>query len=208
MSRKLAKGCLLLFVLFCRAAIAQDVPKQQVSYESMVERVKGGDKTVDFRQLRLAYMDSTTYSNAPDTDPQKKAMMAALNSKDFAGAIKDADIVLASNFVDMDAHFVEYIAYREQNAPDKAEFHKFVFQALVKSITDSGDGKTPETAFQVILVHEEYVLLRFMGFGMPGEQSLFKKNSHSYDEMKCEDPKSGKPVTFYFNVDIPIKHGI
>jgi hypothetical protein len=205
---KFAKGCLLLVVLLCRTAIAQDTPKPQVSYERLVERVKGGDQTVDFRQLRLAYMDSTTYSHGQDAEPQKKAMMAALNSKDFRGAIRNADIVLTSSYVDMDAHFAEYIANRELSATDKAEFHKFVFQALLKSITDSGDGKTPETAFQVIQVHEEYVLLRFMGIGLPESQSLLHKNGHSYDEIKFKDPKSGQAVTLYFNVDIPAKHGL
>ena len=200
-------GLLLIFPL-CRVATPQDTPKQKLTYEEMVEHVKGGDQTIDFRQLRFAYMDSITYSNGPDTEPQKKAMMAALNSKDFSGAIKNADVVLASDFVDMDAHFAEYIAYRELNATDKADFHKFVLQALLKSITDFGDGKTPETAFQVIQVHEEYVLLRFMGVGLPESQSLLRKNGHAYDEIKFKDPKSGQPATLYFNVDIPAKHGL
>jgi hypothetical protein len=200
--------CLPLLFLLCQAASAQDATKQQLTYENMVERVRGGDQTIDFRQLRLAYMDSKSYSYGPDTEPQKKAMTAALNSKDFHGAIRNADAVLASHYVDMDAHFTEYIANRELNDTDKADFHKFVLQGLLKSITDFGDGKTPETAFQVIQVHEEYVLLRFMGVGLPESQSLLHKNGHSYDEIKFKDPKSGQSVTLYFNVDIPAKHGL
>jgi hypothetical protein len=153
-------------------------------------------------------MDSPAYNNGPDIEPPRKAMTAALNSKDFKGAIENADVVLASDFVDMDAHFIEYIANRELNVTDKANFHKFVLQSLLKSITESGDGKTPETAFQVIQVHEEYVLLRFMGVGLPESQSLLKKNGHSYDEIKFKDPKSGQLMTIYFNVDIPAKHGL
>jgi hypothetical protein len=205
---KFVSASLLLIFFLCRAAFAQETPKAKLTYEDMVERAKGGDQTIDFRQLRLAYMDSKTYSKGPDTETQKKAMMAALNSKDFPGAIKNADVVLASNYVDMDAHFAKYIANRELNATDRADFHKFVLQALMKSITDFGDGKTPETAFQVIQVHEEYVLLRFMGVGLPESQSLLHKNGHSYDEIKFKDPKSGQSVTLYFNVDIPAKHGL
>lgn len=208
MRTKFVSGSLLLAFLICWAASAQDTPKQKLSYEEMVERVKGGDQTIDFRQLRFAYMDSKSYSHSPDTEPQKKAMTTALNSKDFQGAIKNADVVLASNYVDMDAHFVEYVANRELNLSDKADLHKFVLQALLKSITDFGDGKTPETAFQVIQVHEEYVLLRFMGVGLPESQSLLHKNGHSFDEVKFKDPKSGEPITLYFNVDIPTKHGL
>jgi hypothetical protein len=197
-------SCFLIAIAWWASAAAK---KASGDYDRLVERVKGGDKTVDFRELRLAYADSPAYDSGPDTDPQKKAMWAALNSKDFVTVIKNADTVLASDYVDMDAHFAEYVAHRELNETDLATFHKFVFDGLLKSITDSGDGKTPETAYQVIEVHEEYVLLRFMGAGLP-DQSLLHKNGHSYDEMKYEDPTSKQEVTIYFNVDIPAKHGL
>lgn len=135
-------------------------------------------------------------------------MMASLNSKDFTTAIKNADIVLASKYVDMDAHYVAYVAHRELKDTQQAEIHKFILQELLESITASGDGKTPETAFQVIEVHEEYVLLRFMGIGLPESQALLHKNGHSFDEIKFKDPASKQEVTMYFNVDIPTKHGV
>jgi hypothetical protein len=207
MNRRSAALCFVV-ITACLTLGAQQAPPSKSSYEALVERVKGGDKTVDFRQLRLAYVDSPNFSRGPDTDPQKKAMMTSLNKHDFADAIKNADIVLAANYVDMDAHFAEYVAQRESKNQEQAEFHKFVFQGLLKSITDSGDGKTPETAYQVIAVHEEYVLLRSMGVGFPESQSLMQKNGHSYDALKFEDPAAKQKVTLYFNVDIPIKHGL
>jgi hypothetical protein len=200
--------CALLLLAGIQTAFADDEPKDKSSYEALVERAKSGDKTVDFKELRLQYAASPGFHHGPDTDSQKKAMMAALNSKDFTGALKNADVVLASDYVDMDAHFVEYIANRELKAVDQAGLHKFVLQGLLKSVTDSGDGKTPETAFQVIEVHEEYVVLRFMGVGMPWSQSLLRKNDHSYDLIKFEDPASKQEITVYFNVDIPVKHGL
>ena len=196
-------GCFLIVIVCWASAAAK---KASGDYEKLVERVKSGDKTVDFREIRLAYANSPSFNRGPDTDPQKKAMWAALNSKDFATAIKNADAVLNSDFVDMGAHFAEYVAHRELNEADLADFHKFVFDGLLKSITDSGDGKTPETAMQVIEVHEEYVLLRHLGVGLPGSQSLLHKDGHSYDEIKYLDPDSKQEVTIYFNVDIPFKH--
>jgi hypothetical protein len=140
-----------------------------------------------------------------DTDTQKKAMMAALNSKNYADALKNADIVLAADYVDMDAHFVEYIAHRELKNAEQAEFHKFILQGLLDSITHPGDGKNFETAYQVIQVHEEYVVLRFMGL-MPSKQSMAEKNGHSYDVMETLNPESNEKVTLYFNIDIEEKH--
>lgn len=198
----------LLGIVSCVVIAAQVKPNVDATYDAMVDRAKSGDKTVDFRAMRLAYADSPSYSSRPDTSEQKKKMTAALNGKDFPTAIMYADKILASDYVDMDAHFAAYIAHRELKEADTAERHKWILQGLLKSITGVGDGKTPETAYQVIEVHEEYVVLRFMGVGLPSSQALLQRNGHSYDEIKFVDPESQKEVTVYFNVDIPIKHGL
>lgn len=200
--------CWILFAAVATIAVGDDKVPAGKLYEALVARVKSSDQTVDFRQMRLAFADSPNYSNGPDTTTQKTAMSAALNGKAFAKAIENAEVVLAANYVDMDAHFVEYIAHRESGALERADFHKFVLQQLLRSITTSGDGKTPESAYQVIDVHEEYVLMRFMHLGLPKSQSLLHKNGHAYDEVKVEDPESKQEKTLYFNVDIPAKHGL
>jgi hypothetical protein len=196
--------CLLLSSLCCFAADKGAT----ADYLALVERARNGDQTVDFRRLRLAYADSDAYDNAPDTQPQKKAMWAALQAKDFHGAIKNADVVLQADYADMDAHFVEFVAYREIKQTDLSDIHNFIFRGLLKSITDSGDGKTPETAFQVIAVHEEYVFLHSRGVGLPKQQSLVQSNGHSFDKIVFDDPDDGKETVLYFNVDIPMKHGL
>ena len=202
-----AAWAILITFCICMAASGQDKPQADNSYRSLVERIKSGDKTVDFRQMRLAYADSPDYSQGPDTTEKKKSMMEALRAKDFDGAVKNAEAVLAGDNVDMDAHYVDYVAYRELKDQEKADFHQFVLKGLLKSITDSGDGKSPKTAFQVIEVHEEYVLLHFMGIGLPKSQSLLQKDGHAYDEIKFDDPATKQEVVLFFNVDIPIKHG-
>ena len=155
-----------------------DTAHDKLSYEAMVEKAKADAKGVDFRALRLAYVDSKTRKDAKDLDPQKKEMKVAIQNKDFAKAISKADEILKSKFVDMDAHYAKYVAFREQGQPDQAEIEKTILQGLLQSITSSGDGKTPETAWQVIEVHEEYVVLQFSGL-MPTGQALVEKNGHS-----------------------------
>src|SRR5208282_2284878 len=144
----------LVFGLVATCGFCQEKSTAKPTYADLVAKVKAGDKTVDFKELRFAYADSR---GGPDTDTQKKAMTVALNSKNYADALKNADIVLAADYVDMDAHFVEYIAHRELKNEDQAGFHKFILQGLLDSITHPGDGKSFETAFQVIQVHEEHV---------------------------------------------------
>jgi hypothetical protein len=181
---------------------AQDKPSE---YAALLAQVKAGNTDIDYARLRLSWMDSPEYKQAKDTTKEEDGMGAALGQKNFAEALKDAEVVLASDYVNMDAHFVAYAANKELGATDKAEFHRTVFRGLVNSILHSGDGKSVSTAWVVINTHEEYVIFRVLGF-RPGDQSLMNKDGHSYDVMKVKSLEDGSEATFYFNVDIPMKH--
>ena len=181
------------------------VPGQPSEYASLLASLKAGNTAIDYTRLRLSYMDSPEYKAAKDTSKSEHAMFEELDKKDYPAALKDAEAVLESNYANIDAHYVALVANREMGATDKAEFHRTVFRGLINSIRSSGDGKSMKTAWVVINVHEEYVMLRVLGF-RPSQQSLVNKDGHSYDVMKVKNAEDGTEQTFYFNVDIPFKH--
>ena len=194
-------GILLMSALTCHG---QD-PKPASEYAGLRDRVKGGDLSVDFARLRISYIDSPEHHDAKDTDEQMKQMIQAINAHDFKKAIRNAEIVLENDYTDMDAHFGEFIAYREQGDSKASEFHRAVFDGLIQSILNSGDGKSKEKAYVVASVHEEYVVLRVLKL-QPGEQSLVSDQGHSYDLLEAKDPATGKTVELYFNVDVSMNH--
>jgi hypothetical protein len=202
MRRILVVLCLLAVAALHTAVAAPDQPSE---YATLLASLKAGKTDIDYARLRISYLDSPEYKAAKDTSDFEKAMTEALNKKDYPAALKDAEAVLASEYVNIDAHYVALVANREMGATDKAEFHRTVFRGLINSIYKSGDGKSMEKAWVVITVHEEYVILRVLGF-QPGEQSLMHKDGHSYDVMKVKKADDGTEQTFYFNVDIPFKH--
>lgn len=181
--------------------VAADKPSE---YATLLASLKAGNTGIDYARLRLSYMDSPEYKQAKDTTDAEKAMWTALEAKDYATALKNAEKVLASEYVNIDAHFVAFAANQQLGANDQAQFHRAIFRGLIDSIRNSGDGQSTKTAWVVITVHEEYVMLRVLGMS-PGSQSLLHQDGHSYDEMKVKD-KDGADHTFYFNVDIPFKH--
>jgi hypothetical protein len=183
---------------------AQDKPPE---YATLVAALKAGNTNIDYTRLRMSYVESPEHKKFVDMSNASKAMYDALQAKDYAGALKNAKTVLDSEYVNLDAHFVASIANHELGKTDKAEFHKTVFRGLIDSIRSSGDGKSPEKAWVVISVHEEYVVLRMMGF-VPSQQSLLHKDGHFYDEMKVKNPDTGEEATYYFNTDIPMKEGL
>jgi len=201
------RNILVIFGLLAVAALTPAVAAsdQPSEYATLLASLKAGNTAIDYTRLRLSYMDSPEYKAAKDVSKSEDSMSDALNKKDYPAALKDAEAVLDSDYVNIDAHYVALLANREMGAADKAEFHRAVFRGLINSILNSGDGLSMEKAWVVINVHEEYVILRVLGF-KPSQQSLVNQNGHSYDVMKVKKADDGTDQTFYFNVDIPFKH--
>jgi hypothetical protein len=177
-------------------------PKKLPDYQTLLKRVMSFDRTVDFKALRLSYAETTDYNPYGDDKAKKSEMFEALRNKDYDKAVSAAQAILEKKFVDIEAHFVSSIAFREMKNVERYNFHHFVASGLVDSILDSGDGKTPETAFIVIETGEEYTLLRMTGFEVV-RQSLIESNGHSYDKLEIKYRKTGELGVFFFNVDIP-----
>ena len=203
MLRKLSFVFLILN-LTCLCSPARGLSRQESkpTYESLLEKVKKSDPAADFTALRLAYADNPP-KDSEDTDSDtNKAMFSALRSKKYDQAAEHAQKILKGNFVDINAHYVLSVAYREKKDLEKEKFHRYVAEGLIKSILSSGDGKSQETAFVVISTAEEYVILRVLGLSI-GSQSLQSANGHHYDRLDAVDPKTKQKVTLYFNIDRP-----
>jgi hypothetical protein len=190
----------LMAAFYCSVLAAQSAPSE---YGKLLAELKSGNTQVDFARLRLSYVDSPQRKVAKDISGAQKAMFAAMQAKDYAKALKEAETVLAAEYVNIDAHMVASMAAKYTGADDKADFHRAVVTGLLDSIRHSGDGKTAKTAWVVISVDEEYSMLRAFSL-RPSGQALIHQDGHSYDEMKAKQ-QDGTEQTFYFNVDIPMK---
>ena len=182
--------------------VSQDQAKKDAAYEALLKRVKDGDRSVDFKELRMAYADSSRYSPYGGDSEAQKAMFAAMRASQWDEALKQSAKILEKNYVDINAHFGAFVANHEKGIADKADFHKFVVQGLINSITNSGDGKSTDKAFVVISTDEEYALLNYMGL-RPMGQALINGEGHSYDKLNAVDPKTNQSYEIYFNIDKP-----
>lgn len=205
MNAKRIAAVVVLMAAACTGQKPQGQEQKPSEYAALLARVQGGDLSVDFKKLRFSYMESPERRQGKDTSAEEKEMWALLNGKDYKKAIEKADVVLANEFVNLDGHFVEYRAYEGLQNDAQSGFHHSVFLGLLKSITDSGDGQSLDTAYVVISTHEEYVLLQIRGLN-PKTQDLVRDHGHSYDVLQAIDPETQKTVKLYFNVDIPFKH--
>lgn len=172
-------------------------------YQTLVRRVEAGDLTVDFRALRLACMKST------QCEPRAtKADLAAINRAEgdhqVARVVEIAERLIRQGFVNIEAHADCVKAYDAIHDAAKSKFHKDVTAALLRSILFSGDGKTMETAFEVISDREEYSTLAAKGLPYLGSGvslSAVEEGGHRYDRWEILDPKTGTTIVVFFNTD-------
>ncbi len=180
------------------------LPQNQApdKYQTLLARLKQGDMTVDFLELRRAYADSTEYTDGPAPD-QTEALISAFNKGDFNQAIEHAKKVLELHYLDIEAHQISFLAYREMHIQEEAEFHLRISLGLIKAFFQTGDGKSRETAWEMLSTHEEYVILHVLGL-KKDKQTLIQAGKHSFDELEASNPKTGQKVTLYFNIDKPL----
>jgi len=76
--------------------------------------------------------------------------------------------------------------------------HRRMADGLVKSITDSGDGKSPATAYVVISIPEEYMTMYYLKLKVKG-QALIHEGDKSYDVLEVEDA-TGTVQRVYFDI--------
>jgi len=171
------------------------------SYEDMLRKVKETDSGVSFREFRLAYADSSAYK--PSSNPEaRKSMFEALSAKEFAKAAELAEDILQDRFVDIYGHQVASVAYRELGDRAKAAVHGSIARELIRSIVESGDGNTPQTAMLLISEEEESVILQALELKIVA-QELIDVEGHTFDRVEAMDSGDGM-VTLYFNLDVPV----
>jgi hypothetical protein len=182
------------------------------AYHALVQRVKAGDLTVDFRELRLACLKASD-CQPRGTKKDLAEMNLAIQSGAPATVVEIAAKLVQQGFVNIEAHATLASVYPKLNEPAKAKFHLDVTTELVRSIFQSGDGKTRETAFQIICDREEYVMMGALGLPYFGYNNLvvpFEDGGHKYEKREVVDPKTMKPIrdpktgketVVFFNVD-------
>lgn len=148
-----------------------------------------------FRELRETYAKQQPGIIGWDSDDQRKKVIDLFDKKNPVPFLEPARTWLKKCPVDADMHFRLGLLLDQTGEFDEAIHHRFMFYGLLSSIADSGDGRSPKTAFKVISVGEEYMYLRYIG-AQPGKQSL--QGNCDVMEVTIE----GKPQTIYFDISV------
>jgi len=181
----------------------QSPAPEPTAYRRLVDRLVAADRTVDFTELRMAFTETPAYRGVMMAVYQP--LWRTLNARDFEGAVRLADRVLQLNYVEPNAHMVAARAHRELGHEEQAEFHTFVADGLLRSITSIGDGKTVETAYHVIDVSEEYALFRSLSLTLKTQSIVGPPvdGAPIVDRVVVVDGRANEERIIFFSVDNP-----
>ena len=192
----------IAFAFFTAPGNPQDNPS--ANYQTLLDRLKNGDVSVNFAELRVLSTqlpDYNPYRIMNELRDQEDQMWEAYKSGKYEEALQIGNSILDMNYLRVMTHYIFSEVYGKLGDTQKQKFHEDVFFGLVDSIIKSGDGKSPETAMTVIDVREEYDVLDVLGFEQDS-QSLVEKDGKRYDLIVAKNPETGETREFYFNVDL------
>lgn len=149
--------------------------------------------SVDFDRLRADFGARSDFAEICERDRPLHQLADLVIQKDWNTIVVTSEPWLQRCPVDIDAHLIRAVALKELKRPTESEHHMNWFRGLVDSVLTSGDGRTPQTAFLVISVAEEYSILRVLRVRPKRHMTL----SSGVDELVVEI--DGVAGTLYFS---------
>ena len=192
----------IVFLIFVDQGNAQDNPTNY--YQTLLDRLKNGDTSINFAELRVLYAQLPTYNPykiMQDLKEKEDQMWQEYKSGNYDKALEIGTSILEMNNLRIMTHYIFSEVYGKLGDTQKQKFHEDVFFGLVDSIIQSGDGKSPETAMTVIEIREEYDVLDVLCFEQES-QTLVEKDGKRFDFLVAKNSETGETRDFYFNIDL------
>jgi len=175
------------------------------TYKELLADARLNPDNADFTALRIAYAKSPLYNPyrgpAANLD-DRKSLNQALTDKDLPAALELVDRILEGAYLNAEMHALAASLHKDLYHSAEHAYHDAWFNGLMKSLLDSGNGLSFDSAITVISTDEEYVFLRIIG-ATPGSQALMHHDGHHFDVITARHPRTPEPMEFHFNIDIP-----
>ncbi len=135
-------------------------------YPNLMDRMVAGDTSLtdeDYRHLYFGYVFDSKYNSverpAEDEALKQYYQSEKLSENDYDAIIKLCTSAIASHpFGLRQMNFLAYV-YHLKGEPILSKQISDRFQRIIKTIIQSGNGKTCETGFHVINIGHEYVFM-------------------------------------------------
>lgn len=136
-------------------------------------------------------------------DSIEQTIREANFAKDFIRAYELADSLLQHYPTSIQAYFEKAFACYNLKRFEEEEYNKKRYKVLLKTIMDSGDGKSISSPWYVNLPNDEFEVIRYLGAEIKDESELEVKDQvYDYFTLK---PNKSKRKELFFNVTAQIE---
>ena len=183
----------------------QDAADQQ--YQILLADAQQAPEPRRLSLLREAYIKTSAYKPYQMAERAISSLMfEAIAKKDWQQCLSHTSKLLAEQFISLNGHYGAMVCQFESGNTEQGEYHQEVLDGLMAAIWQSGDGKTPETAFFCTSTTELYAFINLHGFNAKA-QALVWHEEQPYDVMTIVNPRDEHEFTWYFNINAQMARG-
>jgi tetratricopeptide (TPR) repeat protein len=170
------KNLLLTFILFGYIHLSFGQNELDISYDSikaqienkdsdsyypkLLEKYQSFDSSLTLYDYALIYYGFTFQKDYIINKPNEETLKKAIESENFKDAVKECELILNKNPVSLLAiNYLGFALFKLKEPESAWRKYQDRYRTLRKVIVYSGDGSSPETAFKVIYVTDEYNIL-------------------------------------------------
>jgi hypothetical protein len=192
-------SCFILLISFGQSKTSIEVPAFADRYSAYVKQLESGQTAINFRDFRESFIESQQFKIAAGKrkvfDSLKAVMYTLMENEKYPEIIDVTKKMLSIDYTNMLAHKILRQTYMfVGDTVNAAKYRKIQF-GLLKSIVDSGDGRTCATAWSVIQISEEYFILDMVGATLLKQSTDYSAGPCDEMEVKTEE---GEKKTYYF----------
>jgi len=194
------KRIAILTAVYFGLLTAAQADDPDARYNDLVAKAERGDTGTDYTALRLAYADSSTYDPyGSRTRPLFGDTWKALQAKDCKTVLEKSDALLKIDFTEIAVHTMRAECLDQSGDNDGSAREIAIARGLADSLFGSGDGKSVKTAYVVISLGEEHMVLARLD-AHETEQALLNSDGKPFDRITAKNNTTGETTGVFFDV--------
>ena len=205
-NRNVIIPCLIALFWLAGTAAAQvvmdlpDLPPDP-EYTKLLGKLKGGDTTIDYKAVRLAFARSGAPGLRGVDSKIRMKLAEAVKARKYDEIANTAQEILKTNFLDLNAHVFAATAYEALKDTKKYDYHQAIYLGLINSIVNGADGESAKTAYVVVSQDEIFAVLRAYELQRTASETITEGASR-YHVVTVTDKTNGAISKVYFKLEL------
>lgn len=141
--------------------VSKQLEDDKKLYDKLLKRFVDNDTTLTDEEMIVVYYGAVFQKNYNPYSSHKKEkeFFELYNKKEYKKAIKIGEKIIEDEPLNFKIIFKTLVCAYSLEDEKKKEKYSYYYQALLRTIINSGDGHSANTAFVVINVSDEYVFM-------------------------------------------------